>query len=308
VDKAFRELAARQDSVVRRRQLRDAGVSRGVERAHVQAGRWRPFADTVVILHNGPLTPEQQRWAAVLTAGSRSALAERTALEVAGLRGWEDDGVHILTPRGRTAPPISEFRVVMHETRVPAGGCLAVIGDPQRTRVERSAIDAAGWSPRVRPACGLVAAVVQQRLSTGPRLLVALDAAGAIRHRRALRLALYDITGGAEALSEIDFVSMCRRYDLGRVIHQAVRLDAEGRRRYLDALIESDSGAQVACEVDGAVHLLPGTYWDDMSRANELLIAGQAVLRFPTVALRLDEARAADQIRRALIAIGRAAA
>jgi hypothetical protein len=60
--------------------------------------------------------------------------------------------------------------------------------------------------------------------------------------------------------------------------------------------------------VDGAVHLLETTYWDDMSRANELLIAGQPLLRFPTVALRLDEARAAGQIRRALVAVNRAAA
>jgi very-short-patch-repair endonuclease len=81
-----------------------------------------------------------------------------------------------------------------------------------------------------------------------------------------------------------------------------------GRRRYLDAVVESETGVRVACEVDGAIHLLPLTYWDDMSRANELLIAGQSLLRFPTLALRLDEALVADQIRRAQIAIGRAAA
>jgi hypothetical protein len=83
--------------------------------------------------------------------------------------------------------------------------------------------------------------------------------------------------------------------------------DAAGGRRYLDAVVESPTGAQIACEVDGAVHLMDSAYWDDMSRANELLIAGQPLLRFPAVALRLDEPRAADQIRRALRAIDWAA-
>jgi very-short-patch-repair endonuclease len=39
--------------------------------------------------------------------------------------------------------------------------------------------------------------------------------------------------------------------------------------------------------------------WQDMSRSNELVIAGSPVLRFPSVAMDLDEARVVDQIRRA---------
>jgi hypothetical protein len=145
--------------------------------------------------------------------------------------------------------------------------------------------------------------VVQQRLSTGPRLLEALDAAGPIRHRRMLRLALHDISGGAQALSEIDFGDMCRRNELGRVLRQAVRLDGEAKRRYLDVLIESPNGVLIACEVDGALHLVPATYWSDMFRANELVIARQPVLRFPTLAMRLDEPVVVDQIRRAQAAL-----
>ncbi len=267
-----------------------------------------PFGATVMILHNGPLTPEQQRWAAVLAAGPNSALAGVTALEMAGLKGWEDAAVHLLTPRGRTPPRISGIPTVLHETRVPAGGRIEVIGRPRRTRVERSAIDAASWHPRPRSACGLLAAVVQQRLTTGPRLLAALEFAGPIRHRRILGLTLNDICGGAQALSEIDFGRICRRHNLGQVVYQAVRNDATGRRRYLDVLLESPSGARVACEVDGAVHLVVSTYWDDMFRANELMIAGQPLLRFPTLALRLDEIRVVDQIRRAFSAIQETAA
>jgi hypothetical protein len=192
--------------------------------------------------------------------------------------------------------------MIAHETRWPSSGHLDVVGDPPRTRVERSAIDAAGWSPSARTACGLVSAVVQQRLSTADRLLHVLEQAGSVRHRRALKLALADIAGGAHALTEIDFARLCRKYELGRVVHQAVRLDGSGKRRYLDAVVESPAGAQVACEIDGAVHLMEATYWNDMSRSNELLISGQPLLRFPSIAMRLDEARVADQVRRALAA------
>jgi hypothetical protein len=55
-------------------------------------------------------------------------------------------------------------------------------------------------------------------------------------HRRHLiRTTLADIDGGAQALSEIDFVALCRRYQLPRPDLQERRTDAAGRARYLDA-------------------------------------------------------------------------
>jgi hypothetical protein len=115
-----------------------------------------------------------------------------------------------------------------------------------------------------------------------------------------MRLALADIAGGAEALSEIDFHRLCRRYGLGAVVGQSIRLDGAGRRRYLDGEIVSPGGGRVSFEVDGAHHLATESYWQDMSRGNELLIAGQAQLRFPSIACRLDPGKVADQLRRAL--------
>ena len=53
-------------------------------------------------------------------------------------------------------------------------------------------------------------------------------------------------------------------------------------------------------EIDGAAHLIVGNYWHDMSRANELILGGDSLLRFPTVALYVDEATVVDQLRRAL--------
>ena len=271
--------------------------------SQIRARRWSTVGSMVVALQTGPLTPRQRQWAAVLAAGRDAALAGRTALEVAGLRGWESEAVHILTPRGRTPPRIEEFPVVYHETRCVKDGRLDVGGSLPRTRVERAAVDAGAWSANPRAACGVLAAAVQQRLTTASRLGTALDQSGHTRFRKPMRLALADIAGGAQALSEIDFVRLCRSHRLGQVTHQRVRNDGLGRRRYLDVVIESPDGIQLACEVDGAIHLLADTYWADMHRANELFIAGQPLLRFPTVAVRMQSGLVADQIARAFGAL-----
>lgn len=65
-------------------------------------------------------------------------------------------------------------------------------------------------------------------------------------------------------------------------------------------MIKAPNGRTVALEIDGAVHLLPLRYWDDMSRDNELVISGERRLCFPSVAMHLESDRVAWQIARAL--------
>src|SRR3982750_877134 len=87
---AARRLGLGQHRVVSRRQLIGLGAARWLIRAEVQAGRWRELSGGQgVVLHTGPLTPEAQRWAAVLGAGPREALDGVTALQEAGLERIE---------------------------------------------------------------------------------------------------------------------------------------------------------------------------------------------------------------------------
>ncbi|HVI38403.1 MAG TPA: hypothetical protein VM684_19350, partial [Gaiellales bacterium] len=169
-----------------------------------------------------------------------------------------------------------------------------------RVSVERALVDAAVWSRRPRTACGILAAGVQQRLSSATRLLAELERAGAVRHRGLLRHALLDIDGGAQAVSEIDFIRFCARNGLPRPKHQIVRRDANGRRRYLDATLVGPSGRVVRVEIDGALHLVVQNYWSDMYRGNDLSIARETALRFPTFVIYADDPDALDQLRRAL--------
>jgi very-short-patch-repair endonuclease len=61
-------------------------------------------------------------------------------------------------------------------------------------------------------------------------------------------------------------------------------------------------GSVVVVEVDGFVHLKPISWWDDMSRQNEIVIGGRPVLRFPSVTVRLDPDQVVGQLRRMRLA------
>lgn len=272
------------------------GHTAGHLAAQVSARRWRLLTPTVYVLHNGPLTEEQQWWAAVLAVGP---LAGRTALAATGIKGWSSDHVEVLVARGERPVLPDGAAVKVHESRRFSAADVRDLLPP-RTSVERSAIDAAAWTKDRRAACGLLAAVVQQRRTTAPRLLAALKEAGQVRHATLLRSVLHDIAGGAQALSEVDLGRIARKAGLELVGRQVVRTDGHGRRRYVDAEVRSpETGRSVLVEVDGALHLVAASYWEDMRRGNELVIAKAPVLRFPTVALHLEEDAVVDQLRRA---------
>lgn len=107
---------------------------------------------------------------------------------------------------------------------------------------------------------------------------------------------------GAQALSEIDFVRLCRRNGLPPPRQQAVRVERNGRRRYLDAEWLRFDGRRLVCEIDGALHLTPRRWFDDQLRQNEIVLSGSLVLRYPSVVVRTEEKLVADQLRRALFA------
>ena len=118
--------------------------------------------------------------------------------------------------------------------------------------------------------------------------------AGAVRHGQLLRSILADIEGGADSLAEIDFAKIARKAGLPPPIRQSIRLDSAGRRRYLDV----DFGT-FAVEVDGGLHLRAQNYWDGARRQNELVLGGDRILRFPSIAIRLEEHVVIAQLHRA---------
>ncbi|HEU5267832.1 MAG TPA: DUF559 domain-containing protein, partial [Jatrophihabitans sp.] len=107
---------------------------------------------------------------------------------------------------------------------------------------------------------------------------------------------------GGHTLAEIDLGPLARRAGLPPPHRQAVRPAPSGHVRYVDAEFNLPDGTVLAVEIDGAVHLKPTSWWNDMDRQNELVIGGQPVLRFPSVTLRLEPDRVADQLQRMRLA------
>jgi hypothetical protein len=274
------------------------GCTRSQAAARLRAGRWQRFGKALV-LHNGELTREERWRVGMLNCGPRAYLASFSALESQGLKTWERDEVHVRAPAGVPRPQLREPFVVVHRTAELAPADILEIRRCQR--IAPALILAASSFQNPRPACGILAAGVQQRLTTASQLRIALERAPRARHRHDLLLAVNDIAGGAEALSEIDFVRLCRRHGLPTPAQQRIRVERGGRRRYLDAEWRLPDGRIVAAEIDGAVHLAVRKWWDDQLRQNEIVLAGALVLRYPSVIVRTEEAVVAGQLRRALL-------
>jgi very-short-patch-repair endonuclease len=112
---------------------------------------------------------------------------------------------------------------------------------------------------------------------------------------------LADIDGGAEAMSEIDLLQLCRRYRLPAPDLQERRTDASGRARYIDAYWRV---WRLQVEVDGAHHMDARQWAADLRRQNDIWVAGDRIRRFAAFDLRQRPAEVAAQIRAALEAAG----
>jgi hypothetical protein len=281
-------LALVQERVVTRPQLMGLGLNQFEIRAQLSARRWTAWGSHVVLLHNAAPTRRQLMWASLLDVGEPAALASHTALELAGFRDFAREAavIHLMVPRGAKVRPYPGIAV--HESRRVNPEDHIIRDGLRCTDVARSALDAAAWQPWPRFACALVAAVVQQRLCTVARLEEAMQRVGRIRHKAYLRLALCDIGGGAQALSELDLGRTCRRFGLQEPDRQSRRRGADGRLRYLDAEWLLADGRRVVLEVDGAHHLEVEHWQADMRRERALVAGGLPVLRAAAVELRLE--------------------
>ena len=188
--------AAYRLGVLRRDRAEVVGLTEGYVRNQVRASRWTVWGDHVVLTQNGSPNRRQRMWLAVMDAGFPATLASHTALELAGFRSWakEADQIHLVIPRGsRTVRwpgiQVHESRRLDPDRRVWFEGLPA-------TSIPQAAIDAGAWQPFPRFACAMLAAVVQQRLTSVAELTEELGRVGRVRHKAHLRFVLTRHRGG----------------------------------------------------------------------------------------------------------------
>lgn len=243
-------------------------------------------------LQTGPLSAEQQAWYAVLDGGRHCVITGLSALHRYGLSGFPVDRVQTVVPATGTAASTDSF--MRRRSRRPMPQAVHPVRRPPMTTVPVAVVHALESMATPARGCALLAAVVQQRLMRASDLRPLVNAQRTLRHRATYLAVSGDIDGGSHSLTEIDVVRLARAAGVGCPRRQVVRVDGSGRRRYLDA----DFGGFVA-EVDGAVHLRPLAWWEDMSRQNEIVLADRPMLRFASVAIYLRQPEVVDQLRRA---------
>ena len=289
----WRELAADQGGLLARRQLNTLGYDDQYVDAQVAAGRWQLVSDGVACTTTGILTREQLMWAGVLHAGPGSAIGGLTALERRGLKHWHRDEITVMLAKSHNLAPLAGVRFV--ETRRPVG--LYATGDLPTWRIEPAALLFAGYQRSSGTAIGLLAAVVQQRLTRPDRLLTEIDRMRPLRWAKRFQRALEAIADGSHSLAELRVDTMCRDHNLPLPDRQTKRLDASGRVRYTDAEWRSRVGRVVVLEVDGGFHMEVGHWEADIARERDLVATGAIVLRCTDRELKDEPARVAASLR-----------
>ena len=284
---AAEQLRERQLGVASRAQLHMLGWTDAHIDHEIRYGRWQAPAYGVVAMQNAPLAQTQLPWLGVLHAGPQAALSHLTAARAAGLQWKGSDTIDVITAKGDLVAPLPGF--LFHQTRRPYTRWISrPMSGPPRLRLAHASLLTAERDRSTRRAIGLLAACVQQRLTTADKLAATIPVIRKLRHGKVFAAALGDIAGGAQSFAEIDIGRLCGEAGLMPPTRQAVRTDSDGRRRYLDCEWTLPDGRVVVLEVDGSFHLEVGNWWRDMKRERDVVISKNTVLRCASVEIRLE--------------------
>ncbi len=292
------ELIEQQCGLVARRQLLAFEHDRFHVRNHVAARRWVVRTPRVVSTFTGELTTDQRRWLGVLHAGPRSLLGGLTAAEHLGLRRWERDDITVLVDDELAFEPVDG--IDFFRSRRPFE-LLAKPGTGLPTcQVEPAVLMWAAYDAPPRAAHAVLAAVVQQRLTSADRLLTWIDLLRPLRRAPAFRATLGDIAGGSQSGAELDVIRLCRRFELVPPTRQRPRLDSSGKRRWTDCEWDLPDGSTLVLEVDGSFHMEVEHWSDDLKRARRLTTRERTVVRCTAYEVRHETGDVAHD----LIALG----
>lgn len=292
------KLIADQAGMVARRQLLAHNVDWDAVSHHVAARRWVERTPRVISTTTGTLDWEQQQWLGVLHAGPRSMLGSLTAAAQHGLVGWERGHISVLVDDELSFDPVAG--IDFFRSRRP----FEIMRDPKPgiplCRIEPAALLFAGYEATPRAGHALLAATVQQRLSTANRMIEWVNKLRPLRRAKPFKRTLADIDGGAQSGAELDVGRMCRDFGLAPPIRQTPRTDSAGKRRWTDCEWRLLNGTILVLEVDGSFHMEVRQWGDDVKRARRIAAVNRIVVRCTAYEVRHEAAELAAD----LIALG----
>jgi hypothetical protein len=285
---------------VTRQQLNDLGLDRFFVRNQLVAGRWVALTSSVIGTTTGELSRTSTMWLGVLHAGPAAILGGLTAAEVLGLRNWPREEITVLVPDELEFDEHEVAGVRFVRTRRDLTAMRLSRDGLPVCRVEPAVLLWAAYQPSRRAAQGIVAAVVQQRLSTPGRLTEWVRIMRPLRWAALFRQTLGDIEGGAQSVAEIDVRRMCRRVGIVAPTYQRRRVDSAGRVRFTDCEWVLAGGHVVILEIDGGFHMDVEHWEDDLARQRRISGPGRTIVRCTAREVRDDD----EQLAADLLALG----
>lgn len=285
--------AGKTGGVLSRRLLLELGITRWEIRAELNAGRWRALGRQTIRICEGD-DRLAAWWRAIFEVGVPAVLDGVSALVAGGLKGVDEDAVHVAVPK--SANPRRCSGVIVHETRRYEPGSVLSTARVPRMKPATAATHAALWARSDRQAALYVLASGQQRLFTPEELAEEVAKIRRDKRRRLLRGLAADLAGGIESICERDFALMCRGRGYPEPTRQTIRYTESGRLVYDNDFDPYD----VTAEIDGSQHLDPASWIGDAFKQNVVSLEGRTVIRIPNLALRLDPDPFFDQLGQAL--------
>jgi hypothetical protein len=292
------DLITRQSGMVARRQLLALGLDADRVRNQVAAGRWVSRSPRVLSTTTGELTWQQRCWLGVLHAGPHSLVGSLTAAGLWGLERWTRPHVTVFVDDELSVEPVPG--IAFFRSRRPFQLLASSRAGLPLVRLEPAVLLFAAYEARPRAAHGVLAASVQQRLTTAAKLEEWIDLLRPLRRGRAFRRSLADIDSGAHSAAELAVRRMCRRHRLALPDRQRPRTDRAGRRRWTDCEWDLPGGGVLILEVDGSFHLEVDQWSADIRRARRLTTRDRIVVRCTSYELHHED----HEVAADLIALG----
>jgi hypothetical protein len=200
IDDDLSRLIGKQDGLVTRHQLLEAGVSDTAIRHAVDTMRWQRVVRGVYATFSGPLQRRHILRAALLHAGPEAVISGGPACNAYGLHYVPERAEPIvLVPESvrRVETPLARIRraAVPPETRI--------IGDIPTAGPERAVLDVCHGMTSLRQVRALLCEAVQRGLTTPDRLLAAVGDAR-WKGSKLVRRALVDLVAGCRSAPECE--------------------------------------------------------------------------------------------------------
>jgi hypothetical protein len=287
-----------QDNVISRQQAFTCGLTRSALAHRTRpGGPWQRLLPAVYLAQTGRPAVVQNEMAALLYAGSGSALTGRAALHGLGLLAAEARTFEVLIPATRYRQSVS-FVTIHRTARMPS----RIIRNGRRSYAEpeRALADAARGMRDLREVRALIAGAVQRRDCSLAALAQELREGQAWGSAR-LRKVLKEVADGVRSVVEAELRDLIERAGLPKPMFNPCLFAADGAFIACPDAWWPEAG--VAVEVDSKQwHLLPADWERTMRRHADMVSRGILVLHFSPAQIRSDPASVVAAIRDAIAA------